>query len=153
MCKFIVYVYWPLEFWQNLYQISIGHITLWIVLKLPSWHPLVLIKSLHPTWRSGTRRCGYLIFNSLAPGKFKWNLSKLSNFQVNFPDWWLRFLFWNCPQKNVTGPYWWLVNTSSCNGLVPPSIKPLHEPNIDRDPCCDMSSPGHNELNELQWLD
>ena len=29
-----------------------------------------------------------------------------SNFQVNFNDWWMRDLLWNCPPMNVTGPYW-----------------------------------------------
>ena len=22
-------------------------------------------------------------------------------------DWWLKYFMWNCPQANVTGPYWW----------------------------------------------
>ena len=26
---------------------------------------------------------------------------------VNYSDWWVRYLLWNCHQKNVTRPYWW----------------------------------------------
>ena len=39
-----------------------------------------------------------------------WVLFWQSDFQVNFSDWWLRYLFRNCHQLNVTGPYRWLVN-------------------------------------------
>ena len=52
----------------------------------------------------------------------------MSTFQANYSDWWLRYLLWNCPQKNVTRPYWWYVNIGSGNGLVPPGNKPLPEP-------------------------
>ena len=31
----------------------------------------------------------------------------MSTFQVYYSDWWLRYLRWNCSQKNVTRPYWW----------------------------------------------
>ena len=30
-----------------------------------------------------------------------------ANFQANSSDWWLRHLSWNCPQINVSWPYWW----------------------------------------------
>ena len=57
-----------------------------------------------------------------------WPLGALSgDFQANFRDWWLRYLLWNCRQLNVTGPYWWLVNIGSGNGLVPSGNKPLPE--------------------------
>ena len=44
------------------------------------------------------------IFNSLAPGRFKWNFKN----NLIFSDSWLRYLLWNCPQMNIAGPYWWL---------------------------------------------
>ena len=50
------------------------------------------------------------------------------NLQVTFSEWWLRYLWWNCPQMNVTRPYWWWVNIGSGNGLVPSGNKPLPEP-------------------------
>ena len=53
---------------------------------------------------------------------------KIINFQANSCDWWLRYLLWNCPQTNVTEPYWWLVNIGSGNGLVQSGNKPLPEP-------------------------
>ena len=43
--------------------------------------------------------------NSLAFGTFEWNCLKFSNFQTNFSDFWLRYLLWNCPQMNLTGPH------------------------------------------------
>ena len=30
---------------------------------------------------------------------------KISNFQANFSDWWLRHLLWNFPQMNISVPY------------------------------------------------
>ena len=48
-------------------------------------------------------------------------------FQTDFSDWWWRYLFWNCPNMNVTGLHWWSVNIGSGNGLVPSGTKPgLH---------------------------
>ena len=38
-------------------------------------------------------------FNSLDPERFQWNLRKII--------WWLSYLKRNCPQMNITGPYWW----------------------------------------------
>ena len=40
--------------------------------------------------------------NSSAPGKFEWNF-RCVIFKVNFSYQWLRHLWWNCPQMNVTG--------------------------------------------------
>ena len=44
-------------------------------------------------------------FNSLAPGRFRWNFRY--HFQANFNDWGLMYLLRNCVQMNVTGLYWW----------------------------------------------
>ena len=33
-----------------------------------------------------------------------------NNFQAKFSDWWLRFLLWNCPQMNITGPRSLMIN-------------------------------------------
>ena len=61
----------------------------------------------------------YLIsfFNSLPPGKFKWN-SKILNFQANFSGWWLKYHLWNSSQVIDTGPHWWynsmLVQVMAC---------------------------------------
>ena len=58
----------------------------------------------------------------------KRTLIKSSNFQTHFSDWTLEYLLWNCPQINVTGPYWWYANNGSGNCLVPFGIKSLPEP-------------------------
>ena len=52
----------------------------------------------------------------------------VSNFQVNFSDWWLRCMVRNCPQVIGTWPCWRYVNIGSGNGLVPSGNKPLPEP-------------------------
>ena len=65
--------------------------------------------------------------NSLAPGKFELKFY-ISNFQMDFSDWWLRHLLWNCPNMNVTGLHWWSVNIGWGNGWVPSGNKPLPEP-------------------------
>ena len=39
--------------------------------------------------------------------------------QDNLNDWWLTYLLWSCPQMNVTGPHWLVINIGSGNGLVP----------------------------------
>ena len=44
--------------------------------------------------------------NSLAPEDFC-DILDLSYFQANFTSWWLRYLMWNHPQRNVTRPYLW----------------------------------------------
>ena len=67
------------------------------------------------------------VFNSFAPGRFEWNF-RLVIFQANFIDWWLRCFWWNCPQMNVSGHYWWWVNIGSGNGLVTSGTKPLPGP-------------------------
>ena len=51
---------------------------------------------------------------------------------MDFNDWWLRHLLWNCPNLNVTGLYWWSVNFGSGNGLVPSGNKPLPEPMLTK---------------------
>ena len=91
-----------------------------------------------------------IYFNSLAPGKFEWNFRYVI-FQMDFSDWRLRHLLWNCPNIHVTGLHWWSVNVGSGNGLVPSGNKPLPEPmltQISRH----MVSLGHNELTwSLLW--
>ena len=47
--------------------------------------------------------------------------------QTHFSDKYLKYFLWNSYQVNTT-PHWSLVNNGSCNGLVPSSNKPLHEP-------------------------
>ena len=47
---------------------------------------------------------------------------------MDFSDWWLSNLLWNCPNMNVIGLDWWSVNIGSGNGLVPSGNKPLPEP-------------------------
>ena len=50
---------------------------------------------------------------------------------MDFGDWWLRHLLWNCPDMNITGLHWWSVNIGSGNGLVPSGNKPLPEPMLN----------------------
>ena len=52
----------------------------------------------------------------------------INNFQANFSYCWLKYLLWHCPQMNISGSYWWLVNVGSGNGLVPSAKKALPEP-------------------------
>ena len=65
-------------------------------------------------------------------GVTHWPLGNLNGivifFKWIFGDWWLKYLSWNCHQMNVTGPYWWSVNTGLANGLVLSGSKPLPEP-------------------------
>ena len=35
----------------------------------------------------------------------EWNL--IINFDAHFSNWWLRYVYWNCPQMNVIGSYYW----------------------------------------------
>ena len=37
-----------------------------------------------------------------------WMKNQIGNFQdnLNFSDWWLRYLLWNCAQVVVNGPHW-----------------------------------------------
>ena len=46
---------------------------------------------------------------------------------MDFIDWRLKHLLWNCPNMNVSGLHWWSVNIGSGNGLVPSGNKPLPE--------------------------
>ena len=46
------------------------------------------------------------LINSLVPERFQRKFHT-SSFPTNLGHWWLRYLFWNCPPMNVTGPYWW----------------------------------------------
>ena len=47
---------------------------------------------------------------------------------MDFSDWWLRHLLWNCPNMNVTGLHWWSVNIDLGSGMVLSGNKPLPEP-------------------------
>ena len=47
---------------------------------------------------------------------------------MDFSDWWLRHLLWNCPDMYVTGLHWWSVDIGSGNGLMPSGNKSLPEP-------------------------
>ena len=53
---------------------------------------------------------------------------------MDFNDWWLRHLLWNCPNMNVTGLRWWSVNIGSGNGLVPSDNKTVTWANVDPGP-------------------
>ena len=64
--------------------------------------------------------------NSLVPARFQWKFCT-NNFRAYFSDWWQRYRFWNCPQMNITGPFWWWVNIGSGIGLVPSGNQPLPE--------------------------
>ena len=57
-----------------------------------------------------------------------WPLGDLNViFKLIFSGWQLGNFLRNCPQMNVTGPYWWQVNIGSGNGLVASGNKPLLE--------------------------
>ena len=68
---------------------------------------------------------------------------------MDFSDWWLLYLLWNCHNMNVTGLHWWSVNIGSGNGLVLSGNKPLHEPMLTQISvaCRHMVSLGHSDLN------
>ena len=74
--------------------------------------------------KRGHRGCSRGTINSLASGKFQSNFRNV----VDFNDWWLTHLLWNCPDMNVTGPHWWSVNIGAANSLVSSGSKPLPEP-------------------------
>ena len=54
--------------------------------------------------------------NSLTPGRF--DRKFVSKFQIDFDDWWLRYLLRNCPRAIFTRLRSWSVNSGSGNGLV-----------------------------------
>ena len=54
--------------------------------------------------------------NSLTPGRF--DRKFVSRFQIDFDDWWLRYLLRNCPRAIFTRLRSWSVNSGSGNGLV-----------------------------------
>ena len=45
-----------------------------------------------------------------------WITLQVCSFQTDFSDWWLRHLFWNRHNMNVTGPHWWSVNIGVPSG-------------------------------------
>ena len=83
-----------------------------------------------PTSKKGTKGCWPLLsIVCLLIGPWEiWMKFWICNFQMDFSDWWLRHLLWNCPNMIVTGLHWWSVNIGSGNGLVPSGNKPLPEP-------------------------
>ena len=68
------------------------------------------------------------------------------NFRSCFTEWYLQIFVGWCPQMNATAPYWWWVNISLGNGLVPSGNKPLPQPNVDSDLCRHVASLGANAL-------
>ena len=73
---------------------------------------------------------GGLLWNILLTDWPLGDLIKFSirNCQANFNDWWLRYLWQNWPEMNITGPYWWKVNIGLGNALVTSGNKPLPQP-------------------------
>ena len=57
-----------------------------------------------------------------------WMKFQTCNFQIDFSNWRLRHLLWNCPNMIVIGLHWWSVNIGSGNSLVSSGNKPLPEP-------------------------
>ena len=57
-----------------------------------------------------------------------WIKFKISVFQTNICESWVRYILWKFPQINDTWHYRWKVNIGSGNGLVPAGNKPLPEP-------------------------
>ena len=104
---------------------------------------------LNQTFTSPTVLCGICrlqnAFRTHWHPQGPWMKFSINNFQANFSDWWLEYLFWNCIQMN--GPYWWWVNVGSGNGLVPTGNKPLPNPDL----CHHMVSLGHNELRAFEY--
>ena len=56
---------------------------------------------------------------------------------------------WNCPQMNVTGPYWWLFNIGSGKGLLQ---QPITWAIVNSYQWRYMASLGHNVLNGWPWI-
>ena len=75
----------------------------------------VTIQHARPLTHGGLDKMAHVLQASFYIKIFTWLIVALeilmklwmSTFQVTYSDWWLRYLLWNCPQKNVTRPYWW----------------------------------------------
>ena len=70
---------------------------------------------------------------------------------MDFSDWWLRHLLWNCPNMNII----WLHDDQSTLVKVMAWCRQATShystwANVDQDLCCHMVSLGHNELR-LDW--
>ena len=76
----------------------------------------------------------------------------MCNFQMDFSDWWLRHLLWNCPNMNVTGLHWWSVNIGSGSGLVPSGNKPLPEPMLTQILPYGVTRPQWVKKCHIDWL-
>ena len=81
--------------------------------------------------------------NPLAPQKLEWNFREVicKLILVIYG----KGISWNCPQMNVTGPYWLEVNIVSGKGLVLRQ-QAITWANVDSDLHRYMVSPGHNAL-------
>ena len=64
-------------------------------------------------------------------------------------DYWLRYLFWNCPQLNVTGGHWWKVNIWFRQWGNAIRQQATTWTSVDPELCCHMTSLGYNELNNM----
>ena len=62
------------------------------------------------SWQWPQWKHGHLTHWSL--GNLNWIQDIISNFQVNFSDWLLRYALWNCSQMHVTGHYCQLMMKS-----------------------------------------
>ena len=63
----------------------------------------------HGCVNNGARLCASARLCRGSPVSFPWEIwlkFLLSNFQGDFSDWWPRYLLWNWPQANTTGPYY-----------------------------------------------
>ena len=120
----------------------------------------------------------WLCVNSLIPGRFEWNfrpiLQQISvtdgcgipcdiahrwmllglsddddiNISAIFCYWWLRYILWNCPQMNVTGPY----VTDDESTLVQVMAWCLQAPSHYLSQCWPRSMPQYG-ITRPQWVD
>ena len=112
---------------EQLLKWSIESHPLWQNLKSPSTHGLwnrLNMTHYQPSWPRPLSHAQVNEFNSLAPD--------ISNFLNHLQDRNLDHSLWNCHQVNFPGPYWWLVNIGSGNGLVLSGNRLLPEPGLGR---------------------
>ena len=81
----------------------------WYITKSTEWQAPQLSRVVIYQWFSGNQIAYalevFLALTHCGLGDFNEILGKYLSSQVS--DWWLRYLLWNHPQKNVTRPYWW----------------------------------------------
>ena len=92
----------------------------WMINSLvPGKSDLFCKDSFHCTWNIIIDHKATLVeINSLAPRRFERNFGKVIFKLILMIDGCWSYFLWNCPQKNVRGPYVYKVNTGSGNGLV-----------------------------------